>query len=697
MESSLSFIHHSSFLLHHSFFMYIALALIAVAGGTLSTYLYDEGSPLVARLCAGACVGLAAFGLFGFVYASALGLTPVSLGLATLSAASPFLILLKKERRAKVSGELEETVRNVRRAISSPGQWSVACFLLYAGIAVLLWLVYERAMIEGADGISTGLANNYGDLPFHLSVVTSFVKGANFPPEDPTYAGARFTYPFLADFIAACLVRAGATLRGAMLLENMLLALSFVGLLHRWARVLTRDPLAAHLTPVLVLLSGGFGWWRLFDDAGKGNKGLLAVLIEPPHDYTIIPDDLLRWGNALTTLLVPQRGMLLGLPLALVIFIQWWQVFAGERKSEKVSEGKKSRRKAKRGRQAEPPAKTTAGASLFGSPALRRMIAAGLVAGLLPLAHAHTFVVVMMVGACLALIHGERGWRAWAAFFIVAVLTASPQMWWATHASSVRAGAFFAPQLGWDRGEANPLRFWLVNTGLFIPLLTAALCWRGARPLLPSRLLLFYLPFTLCFLVPNLFKLAPWIWDNIKVLFYWYVASVPLVALLLARVWRASAVGRVLAAVLMVVLTLSGALDVWRVVSRATVIEVFDRDGVAFAEMIERQTEPRSLVLHAPIHNHPVFLTGRRSLMGYPGHIWTHGLDYHRRELEIRSIYAGSADASALLARYGVEYVVLSPLERETLRANGVNDAFFERYPVVGEVGEYRLYKIERP
>ena len=34
----------------------------------------------------------------------------------------------------------------------------------------------------------------------------------------------------------------------------------------------------------------------------------------------------------------------------------------------------------------------------------RRMIAAGVAAGLLPLVHAHSFIVVMGMGACLALI-----------------------------------------------------------------------------------------------------------------------------------------------------------------------------------------------------------------------------------------------------------------------------------------------------
>ncbi|HEX8774403.1 MAG TPA: hypothetical protein VF735_12565 [Pyrinomonadaceae bacterium] len=674
--------------------MFLVLALIAVTGGTLFTYLYDEDAPLVLRVCAGTFVGLCAFGLLGFIYASWLGLTLLALSLSAATVALPALALREPKRRARVLADVEVAVSSARRAVLHPTLRSASLIALYALVSILLWLVYDRAMFEQDGALYTGLSNNYGDLPFHLSVVTSFVKGTNFPPEDPTYAGARFTYPFLADFIAACFVRAGATLRDAMLLENLLMALGLTGLLHRWALLLTRDRAAAHLSPVLVFLSGGLGWWLLFDDARKSDQSILSVLIKPPHDYTIIPETIYRWGNALTTLLVPQRSMLLGMGLALVVFIEWWKVFAGgDVQGAKGAESKAKRGKAKRAKGAES-IPVPAFFPFLNFPGASRMIGAGIVAGLLPLAHAHTFIVVVMVGSCLALIDARRGWRAWAAFFIPALLLAGPQMWWATHGSSVQAGTFFARQYGWDRGQTNVLWFWLVNAGLFIPLLAAALLWRGARPLVPKRLLLFYLPFTLCFIVPNLFKLAPWVWDNIKVLFYWYVASVPLVALLLARLWRGGIWRRIIVAVMVVALTLSGALDVWRIISRETALEEFSAEGVAFAAMVEAQTSPRALVLHAPIHNHPVFLTGRRSLMGYPGHIWTHGLDYRQRELEIGRIYAGAPDASALLARYDVQYIVVGPQERAFVH---VNDAFFERYSMVVEVGEYRLYKNALP
>ena len=72
------------------------------------------------------------------------------------------------------------------------------------------------------------------------------------------------------------------------------------------------------------------------------------MLKQLPHDYTIMPETAYRWGNALTTLLVPQRGILLGFPLALLVFIQWWQSSDAERSGEKSKEGKRKNKKAKK-------------------------------------------------------------------------------------------------------------------------------------------------------------------------------------------------------------------------------------------------------------------------------------------------------------------------------------------------------------
>jgi hypothetical protein len=653
----------------------LLLALLVTLSGTVATYLYDEDAPIAARLCAGGVLGLAALGLVSFVVASFIGLNGAAVVFSTAICCSPLALLIDPATLKHLRQDLERAWNTTRNCFLRPELKLVGYFLFYAFVTIVLWRVFSRAVIENQNGLSTGLLNNFGDLPFHISVITSFAFGNNFPPEDPTYAGVFFTYPFVSDFVSAVFVCCGADLRQSMFIENFILSIAFVGLLHRWALVMLRDSLAAIITPLLVLLNGGFGFKLLFDKALENRGGLFGVLTDLPPSFTVIPETTWRWGNAISALLVPQRGFLMGLPLATIAFTQWWLATAKEQR-QVVEKTKK--------RTPQPEITTRFPVST------RRMIAAGVAAGLLPLVHAHSFVAVMAMAGCLALI--QMRWREWFVFFVVALAIAAPQLLWSTMNSAVDASTFFAFETGWDHGKDNPIWFWIKNTGLFIPLIFVAILLKSDGYVVPRRVLLFYLPFTLCFIIPNFVKMAPWIWDNIKVLYYWWMASAPIVALLLAKLWQQGPVRRVIAVVLFVIVTLSGALDVGGIALRSNnEYQIFSPEGIRFAEVVKEQTQPRSLVIHAPVHNTPVFLTGRRSLMGYPGHIWTHGLEFVQRESEIRRIYQGSVDADQLLRKYGVEYAVVGPHERMVTQ---INEAFFSKFQQVGEVGEYKLYKI---
>ena len=669
----------------------LALALIAIASGALLTYVYDEGAPLVSRLASGACIGFAVMGLCGFGLALMFGLTPATIAGSAALLLLPSLLLANGAKRAQLNDDINQALNAISRATSKPDRWAIIYFFFYTTVALVLWLPFDRALLEKPDGIYTGVLNNYGDLPFHISVITRFTYGQNFPPEDPTFAGVRFTYPFLTDFISAMFLRLGASLRNSLFIENWTIGVALVGVLHRFGLRLVRNRTAAILTPVLVILNGGLGWWMLFGDVNSSDDGgIFHVLGHIQHSYTILPDVMQgwRWGNAVTSLLVPQRGFLLGIPLAAIVFTQWWDAMPSGKTQERSAKATAQRTSAK-----------DSWLFAFSSSPMRRMIAAGWVAGLLPLVHAHSFIAVMGVGAVLALINIKL-WREWLAFFLVASVIAIPQMLWSTHGSAVSTRAFIGWHPGWGEGNENlhvvelvrsVFWFWFKNTGLFIPLLIAGLLWKRDKYLVPRKLLLFYLPFTLCFIVPNLIKFAPWVWDNIKILFYWWIASAPIVALLLAELWAGPVFNRAIAVVLFVVLTLAGALDVFVLLTRQGEYQEFDRNGIAFAEVVKQQTPPRAMILHAPVHNTPLFLAGRRSLMGYPGHIWTHGIDSGPRETDIKKIYHGSPDARALLEKYRVDYVVVDPQERSVMP---VNDAFFKQFPEVATVGEYHLYKV---
>ena len=616
-----------------------------------------------------------------------LGLTVPAIILTTMVLALPLVALNKPVRRQLIQEDALETYRTIHDALLNPRKIPFGYVSFYVIAAIILWLCFQRAMIELPEGYYTGLLNNFGDLPFHISVITSFAFANNYPPQDPTFAGVKFTYPFLTDFISAIFVKCGASIRQSMFLENYPVVLAFVGLLHRWAFVLLKNRLAAIITPVLVILNGGFGWVMFADAALERHDGFGAFLKSLPVSFTIIPESIWRWGNAVSTLLIPQRGFLLGLPLAVIVFTQWWLATNDEpspHDDDSAPDRAKKKKKTKR-TGSEP----TAAKPRLQITAIHRMIAAGVIAGLLPLVHAHSFVVVMVVGAGIALL--QRQWRNWFVFFLAASLIALPQMLWSTYGSAVDSAKFFEWQVGWDRGRENPVWFWLKNTGIFIPLTIAALLWGSKERLVSRRLLIFFLPFILCFIIPNVLKMAPWIWDNIKVLFYWWLASAPLVALLLARFWEDGGIKRVAAVSMFAMVIAAGALDVASIMFRPTNHQVFDRGGIQFAEAMKRQTGPRVLVMHAPVHNHPVFLTGRRSLMGYPGHIWTHGLDYVQRETEIKRVYAGTLDADSIIRRHGLDYIVVGPHERNMMV---VNESFFSKFQILGDVGGYRLYKV---
>ena len=657
----------------------LLLALLVTLSGTIVTYLYDENASLGARLCTGVCLGLAALGLVCFVVASLIGLTGVAVAISAAICCSPLALVSDSKIQQRLKQDLNSCWRTVLHADAK----SAGYFLFYLGVALVFWKVFDRAVIEDASGLSTGLLNNFGDLPFHISVITGFAYGNNFPPEDPTYAGVRFTYPFISDFIPAIFLRCGAGLRQSMFIENFLLAVSFVGLLHRWALEMLKNRLAAILTPLLVILNGGLGWVRLFERARTDEGGLVGAILNLDPSFTVIPDTTWRWGNAVSTLLVPQRGFLMGLPLAVIAFTMWWLATEKETAKPIVERGK--------AKQKQKPNVWTEPEHARFTLAQRKMIAAGVAAGLLPLVHAHSFVVVMGMGACLALIF--RRWREWITFFIVASVIAVPQLAWSTWHSAVSASSFFALELGWDRGQDPILWFWFKNTGFFIPLIVVATLLKSDSYLVRKRVLFFYLPFTLCFIIPNFLKMAPWIWDNIKVLYYWWLASAPIVALLLAKLWRDGPIRRPIAIILFFVVTFAGTLDVVGILFRSTDYGIFDASGVAFAELVKEKTPPRALIIHAPVHNTPVFLTGRRSLMGYPGHIWTHGLEFMQRESEIKRIYLGTPEAEQLMRNHGVDYAVIGPLERVVVR---VNEEFFSRFEKVGHVGEYSLYKIRQ-
>jgi hypothetical protein len=641
------------------------LILLLAAGGFALSYLVEEDEPFLWRAAVGVVVGSSVFGTLAFVIGCFAGLAvaaPAALVLALL----PVILFRDPKRWRHFRVDWQRATNKMQG-----GSWhKFIRFAFYAFFFFVFCFFFSQSMYQTSAGIFTGGSQNLGDLPFHLGAIFSFTDAANLPPQNPSFAGAKFSYPFIADLTTAAFMKLGADVRGALVVQDIAWAFSLLVILESFVRRLTADRLAGKIAPWLLFFSGGLGFIWFFSDYWAEGKGFLEFVRNLPKDYTISDD--FRWGNSLVTLFITQRSLLLGMPLTLVVLLKLWEFFTAGAAGHGESNSARS--------------------ASFLFPFAPFLV--GLLAGMLPLIHLHSLAVLFVITVFLFGLDPPK-WRTWIAFGVGVCIIAVPELIWSVAGSASHASEFLGWNFGWDKGQKDLFWFWFLNTGLVIPLIGLGI-YLALRTKSDDgrnyKLWLFYTPFLFCFLAANAFKLAPWQWDNIKVLVYWFVGSLPFIAVAISWLWRRQKYFSVIAAVCFLSLIFSGILDVWRTASGQVKTRVFDQDAVRIAEQIKTRTLPDALFLNAATYNTAVALTGRQSLMRYSGHLMSHGIDYRGREEDVRKIYAGGPIADLLLAKYSIDYVLVS---QEEVSSMTVNKDYFNKFPVVAEAGSAKVYKVK--
>ncbi|TMF71985.1 MAG: hypothetical protein E6I13_03325 [Chloroflexi bacterium] len=198
----------------------------------------------------------------------------------------------------------------------------------------------------------------------------------------------------------------------------------------------------------------------------------------------------------------------------------------------------------------------------------------------------------------------------------------------------------------------------------------------------------------LWFVVPNIIVLQPWPWDNTKFFIFWALLGSVLVGGALAGLLRAGRVAVTAAVAMMVLLGLSGVLDLTRASDFTQSRVLFtDPGGLKVADWVRHNTNPTAIFAVAGEHNSPIpTLAGRRELIGYPGWLWTYGLaDYTQKTDDDSKILQGDASAEELVRKYGIGYVMIGPQEI----SRGGNRAYWEQHgTVVYDDGEYAVYRV---
>lgn len=214
----------------------------------------------------------------------------------------------------------------------------------------------------------------------------------------------------------------------------------------------------------------------------------------------------------------------------------------------------------------------------------------------------------------------------------------------------------------WNVAVAAFFQFWLANFGAWIPLVLTLFGMSGWKAWqsgwswgkkLPEDVA-FLISATAIFLLAFFVKLAPWGWDNIKVMIWAYFIVLPFLWRDLIAQWS----GPVRIAIC-IMLLFSGFVSLLGGLAAG-------RPGYGFASRPEldavgdavRQLPVEARFAAFPTYNHSLLLQGRRVVMGYPGHLWTQGFDdYGNIHNQLRDLMRGAHNWRATARRLRVRYI----------------------------------------
>jgi hypothetical protein len=501
-------------------------------------------------------------------------------------------------------------------------------FLMYAGILFGGFLLTD-------EGFPSVISLGWGDTSYHLSIVGRLRVSDPFVLENPIASGIDLNYTFMINLLTAFYQRIGFSLFYAWHLSNAIYGVSFFFLLYLFGkRILRSNVLSASLVAI-VFFGGGIGFLLYFSDLGlawaQGGIDLFAdTIFNPPNEYTYLHNRYadkssqlgvfhnIHWIVPAISFLSHQRTFLPGLALATVLMI-----------------------------------------GIISYRGNRQIWKWGIVLGMIPLFHTHSFIASCIILACWFLFD-LRNYSAWLLGGFIGIVMSIPQILYLMPSEFSDEFSFLRPWLGWMmcthhndwyecdknvRGiDTNILWFWTKNFGIvfwswFITVLLFLLykIRTNFKSIIPHSTII--IPSILLFVIPNLVLFQPWEFDNNKILYYWWILASICTIMLAKNLFSNRKVAIIAFTLIMVLSIFSGFVDV---LSRVSKIKqnhygYYDSNDVKIAEWINKNTIPNARFLGGDFADQYIpMLTGRSIYLGYPGWLWPRGVkaltDYRKSE-----------------------------------------------------------------
>jgi hypothetical protein len=489
-------------------------------------------------------------------------------------------------------------------------EWAAAGLFALFALRAFCWLVFTND-----DSIDVLSPNNLGDLPLHLTYIRYLARGAKFWPQNPIFSGVPLHYPAGIDIFNAMLHLVGCDDFRALIWVGLIGSALTCYALLRWG---------GWFAVIGFLCNGGIAGWKYFHH--------FAFRIQ---DYQADVD----WKSIPLSMFVTQRGLLYAIPAGVLLLAVWRaQWFRKENEPE---------------------------------PAVRMPLwAQVLIYGTMPLFHLHTFLFLSALLACwLGLGRGKKMTLEVLDLIVWAVLPATVCVSLVTglfqHGQS--AAGVVHIQKGWMQEGAPFFKYWFTNFGVLPILAGALLVWAVLRfrkgPECQAAFA-FAAPGIVVFLVACFVMFAPWAWDNTKIMIWCYLAILPFIhEMLLAEtgVW-----GLVLRGANYPLLFFSGFISLLGGLDGShTGYEIAKRSELEPVEFAVAGIPANVTFAGWPTYNHPLLLSGCKMVVGYAGHLFSHGIDYQARDEEVTRLMMGADDWRDIAQRLNVRYLFWGPMEAE--------------------------------
>lgn len=532
--------------------------------------------------------------------------------------------------------------------------WPLVLLVIFFG-----WLFYSllssHMLLLKPDGLYSG-GSTWGDLAFHLTLITKFTETGFSIKVYPLLYGEKLVYPPFMDMLSAVLVKLGFSLRNSLFIPGLLFSVFAVISIYIMVLHITKSRLAGFLTPFFFFLNGSLaGFYYFWKDFQISGLGLVDFLDRMTKDYAHLGEFNLRFSNIISNYMLPQRTVIPGLILGSIAVYFLWSYWETRQR--------------------------------------KYLLYGGLAVSFTPLVHAHTFVAIIMAALFLTVIQlfeNIKGFKKiisdWIWFALPILFIGLPQFAiiypWGKE-------SFTRFHFGWMKGEESIWVFWPKNLSPHIYLLIIAY-W-----LMDSRLKKFATAFLGVFIVTNLFLFQPHDFDNMKIMLWPFLIFSLLNGWLVAYLFeRFRYKGLPLIFVIIIGLVLVGSISVYREFNVSW--RMYSFEDIQLAEMVKQNTPPDSLFLITDQHNHPVpTLAGRRVLMGFRGWLWTHGFNYRKIEADTFEIFSGGLQAKNLIEMYGIDYAVV---DKSRVKDFNINLNYFAKnYLKVYENQSFIIYNLSLP